>query len=128
MILKDLIMDTTCEKYKYHAFFLFVIDASYLAYRSKMSKNDPINVTYAKNIEPYKKSESTSTDPRSNSVYSLSLSSEINDYKITHDLSTSDADTYSLFSTSENSDKKIVPIDKKEEQASIPSINLDSST
>ena len=132
MILKDLIMDTTCEQYKYHVILLVMIDATYLVYRSKSTKDQNISVSHVGHDEPKKKSQNTSTDIRSNSMYSVSLSSEINDYKITHDLSTSDAGANSMFSTSdEKSDtkplvKKIMPTEDEKAEASLASINLDS--
>lgn len=128
-IIKDLISATTFEKYKYYFLSIVGIDVSYLVYKynttpkslhmlkkhidvptvskqptlpqspieSKMEK-----VTNDLKCEPPSKSSTSNTY----SDLSIDLSSEINDYKVSHDIS-SEESTASLFSTSDEDDKKL---------------------
>ena len=106
LLIKDIISDDCCDKYKYYALSLVAVDATYLIYRSKskMDKNDPTekmspidNNTVVENI--------STTDVKTGSIQSITLSSEINDYKITHELSLSDNDN-TMFSTSDDEEEK----------------------
>jgi len=85
--------------------FLVVIDASYLVYVThnispKELSEKPIEITSTINIVD------TSSDVKTDFIHSISLLSDINDFKITHDLSSSDQ-AVELFSSSEEN-KEII--------------------
>ena len=129
-IIKDLISNATFEKYKYYFLAVVGIDASYLVYKYNttpkslhmLKKNieapivkQPIQSQNSSPIES--KIEKITNDPKceppsksstSNNYSDLSidLSSELNDYRVTHDIS-SEESTASLFSmTDEDEDKQ----------------------
>ena len=106
LILKDMISSETFDQYKYYAVSLVAVDTAFMVYKAQSKSTSKHTINQDEIIESDKKPENTSTDLRTNSLPSVTLSSEINDYKITHDLSTSDENNYDLFSTSdEKSDK-----------------------
>ncbi len=85
--------------------FLVVIDASYLVYVThdtspKELSEKPVQITSTINIVD------ASSDAKTDLVYSISLLSDINDFKITHDLSSSDQ-AVELFSSSEENKETI---------------------
>jgi hypothetical protein len=103
-IIKDIISLSIYEKYKYHIMALLMIDTSFLLYKHVYpKKNSKIFGNNANVItSPTRISEVTS-DIKTTSQQSISFVSEIDDFKITHDISSSDTD-YELFSSS-TSDK-----------------------
>jgi|SRR5271154_1741075 len=124
VILKDFITVRTYEHYKYHMLFLVVIDASYLVYVThntslKELSEKPIEITSTINIID---TSSDVNDAKTDLVHSISLLSDINDFKITHDLSSSDR-AVELFSSSEENKETIQHnLDKTEETSESISI------
>lgn len=103
LFLKDFISCETYDKYKYYALCLIIIDSSYLFYKSK-TKEKIIN-NNNRNVPTVKSEPETNTaSDKSFDLYSTT-SSEVNDFKINHDLSTS-SDNLDMFSTSDEKDDK----------------------
>jgi len=104
--------------------FLVVIDASYLVYVThntslKELSEKPIEITSTINIID---TSSDVNDAKTDLVHSISLLSDINDFKITHDLSSSDR-AVELFSSSEENKETIQHnLDKTEETSESISI------
>lgn len=106
LIIKDIFSDYSFDQYKYYVLILVAIDIVFLVYLVKF-KNDPQKTTKSTEaIEFIKKTENTSTDLRTGTLRSVSLSSEINDYRVGHDFSVSDDGKESIFSNSEESPEK----------------------
>lgn len=114
-ILKDLITSNTYDQYKYHILALIGIDSSFLLYYQIHSNKNSnrLVVTYEDTNKSNTKLETTTTtEPKSSSQQSISLTSELNDIKITHDISFSgDESECSLFSTPK--ENKPIQVNKK---------------
>ena len=109
-IIKDIIDADSIEQYKYYALSLIAIDASFIIYKAKCQPDSTKPIQPQQIIEPKNKIENISTDLKTGTLQSVSLSSEINDYRITHDLSLSESgNDNSMFSTSDEkiNDNKI---------------------
>jgi len=125
LIIKDIITLDNYKQYKYHVLCLIVIDTSYLIYLTNRKRHvQNINTQYEK-IEPNQKLENISTDLKTGSMPSITLSSEINDVRITHDLSLSDNQKNSIFSTS---DEKPQEEDKPAEKLNIMTNSVKDNT
>ena len=135
-MITDIISSDSYQKYKYYIFILIIVDAAFLIYLAKYYKTTINNSNTENKTDQAIVQENTTTDntsqkPNSNSLYSPSLSSEINDIKITHDISSSDLDNYNLFSTSDEEKKDIIVPEKVnsddgEKSISISSISLEN--
>ena len=83
LIISDVISHETYEQYKYYGLSLIGIDTAYLIYIGKTQKS---NNTIVQTIQPKTLtrtvSQTTTNTTTSNNVSNISLSSEINDYKI----------------------------------------------
>jgi len=128
IILKDFISKRTYEKYKYYILSLIAVDISYLIYQAKTSGAKEKNTQQNKNITDAKTPEQSTTDAASSaltgnqahtgSAQSVTLSSEVNDFRVTHDLSSSD-NNYSLFSSeNEKSENEKSENEKSENEKS----------
>ncbi|XWV26061.1 hypothetical protein QJ857_gp1019 [Tupanvirus soda lake] len=112
LIIKDIISAQCFEQYKYYALSLIAVDTSFIIYKAKCSMNETKEVQPFQTIEIENKPENTTSDIRTGSLQSITLSSELNDFKITHDLSLSEPDNEdSMFSTSDekSEEKEIDP-------------------
>ena len=127
-IIKDIIDADSIEQYKYYALSLIAIDASFIIYKSRCQTDTTKTVQPQQIIEPNNKIENITTDLKTGTLQSISLSSEINDYRITHDLSLSESgNDNSMFSTS---DEKInnTKTDDSTDDKTNDSINTDDKT
>jgi hypothetical protein len=112
LIIRDIINNNCIEQYKYYALLLIAVDTSFIIYKAKCQ------IDSTKMVQPYETDKSnnnndnTTTDLKTGnfrtgsfqtaSFHSVSLSSEINDFKITHDLSLSESNNdNTMFSTSD---------------------------
>jgi hypothetical protein len=101
-IIKDIISNNCFEQYKYQVLSLIAIDASFLMYKAKCKMGLQKINKMEKFIEQESESEQISSNLKTASIPSITLSSEINDFKITHDLSLSESENEnSMFSTSD---------------------------
>ena len=118
-IITDITSNNTYQKYKYYICVLIIVDAAFLVYLTKMyNQNKNNNENNNNNMQKMQSdkiatsdTQNTSQKRSSNSMYSPSLTSEMNDIRITHDISSSDLDNFNLFSTSEE-EKDIIMEDK----------------
>ncbi|MEM0354031.1 MAG: hypothetical protein QXW79_00480 [Thermoplasmata archaeon] len=97
IIVRDLMIFPTSEKYKYYILVLLLVDVIYLIHRSQNVKSSN------KKIDEETKLKSMKNNQNVDSPGSISLSSEMDDIKVVHDIMSSETDPYSLFSTSEKS-------------------------
>lgn len=102
LMVRDICTGCNFDQYKYYILSLIIIDASFLFFKTKSTITSQKNSEPAEPFDFVKMTENISSDLKTGSIQSISLSSEINDYKITHDISLSD--NSSIFS---NSDEKI---------------------
>jgi hypothetical protein len=95
-IIKDLLTDDGYQKYKSYIWSLIIIDFVYLIYIAKYAnhnkKMSQIDISIPPSKEMFEKSENDSD--------SITLSSEIDDIRLTHDIETTSND-FSIFSTSD---------------------------
>ena len=102
-IIKDLISENIYEKYKYYVLFLIIVDTMFLLYSIRTSPIKQINTQPQEKFTVKTISENIISDTQNENTPNLTLSSEINDFKITHDITLSDTmNNTSLFSTSES--------------------------
>lgn len=136
LIIHDIVSEKTYQQYKYYALFLIAADTTFIIYKAKTSpktkekekikdgilenSSDLKNSTNSENIKNIENMENIANDStnvenpkkliasgRNENMQTLTLSSEIDDFKIVHDLSLSESDNKnSIFSTS-NESKKI---------------------
>lgn len=106
MIAGELINDSIYDKYKYQTFGLIIIDVMFLINQKQTLSKDnmktyevPLAVKTGVQTEVQTTSDKTSID-------SISLSSEMNDYKMTHSLSDAN-DSDDLFSTDKKPEEKL---------------------
>ena len=130
LIIKDILTGCNYNQYKYYALALIVIDASFLIFKtkSKIDSQKPKEATEA--FDFIKKTDNTTSDLKTGTIQSVSLSSEINDYRITHDLSLSD-DVSSIFSNTEEKsvEKPIEKQDKEDkESSSVQTVTKDNNS
>ncbi|AYV85073.1 MAG: putative ORFan [Satyrvirus sp.] len=100
-IIKSICPDVNYEKYKYCILFVIIFDIILLVYLTRFrtnSKNSEEKIDVKNELGA---GADKVLNPNSLSLNSTSLSSEANDFKVTHDPSSSD-ENYSIFSTSEN--------------------------
>lgn len=106
LVLRDLISGNFYGQYRYHILFLIIIDASFLFYKAKTSSKSSEQITVVEYPPEEKKMEQISSDAKTYSIQSSSISSEMNDYKVVHDLSSSDNDGFNLFSSDQKDEEK----------------------
>lgn len=121
-IIKDIINNEFFEQYKYYALFLIVVDTTFIIYETKCNMNEEKTIKKFQNIQMDKKFDNVSTDIKNENSFSITLSSEMEDFKITHDLSLSESENENLFfsNSDEKNEKKI---DIKKSLTSSDSIN-----
>ena len=93
------------EPYKYYILALIAIDVSFLVYQTKIEMRSRRQVETHIMIEPVGRTDTDSMisrSPTTCSLHSSTLSSEIDDYKISHDLDLTSDDALTMFSTSED--------------------------
>lgn len=98
-IIKDLITDFNYDKYKYYIISLIMVDLILLVYLTRGAKKASLfNKIENKNSTKiyYNRSQNNTLS------YDLSEISDENDYKVTHDLSSSE-NLYNIFSTTDES-------------------------
>ena len=107
-IINDMIESETSDKYKGHIISLIAIDAGFLLYRYKYEKKTPVVISDINNINDINHDSIQNNVPivikprndnKTTSIRDTTLSSEINDFRITHDSIFSE--TNELFSTSD---------------------------
>lgn len=87
-ILKDILTPEMINKYKYYVISLFAIDISYIYLKSKSGDNKIVSTKQYYYTDPINMTENNSTDFITiDNLNSSTLTSEINDYKVKHDLS-----------------------------------------
>lgn len=99
VIVKDLMILPTPEKYKYYILALLLVDAFYLVYRYQNVKISDKKIDHDDAAKFKNKKSNQDVD----SPQSISLSPEADDIKVVHDIMSSETDPYSLFSASEKS-------------------------
>lgn len=85
-IIKDIIITSSIEEYKYYLFLIIIIDAAFLIYQSK-------------HLKPNHTDNPPDIPDKSSSIKNESNTSEENDYKITHEFNISDQSKPSMFSS-----------------------------
>ncbi len=117
-IIKDIINSDCIKQYKYYALSLIAVDASFIVYKTKCQMDSTKPIQPYQSVQLENKTENTSTDLKTGSIHSVTLSSELNDFRITHDLSLSDGDinNNSMFSTSD--EKSFQKSDEKSDEKS----------
>lgn len=122
IMLRDIVTSDFYENYKYYIFLLICVDLVFLIYKTKSkitpsgtsssTKNNYIISSDNQNNSSTKIKKENNNDPiiQKSQLPDISLSSEINDFKTTHDLNLSSDANYSLFSSENNLSKSnIVP-------------------
>ena len=105
-IIKDIIDEESFNECKYYVLSLIIADVIFIVYKTKSRINISAIKQFPNHIVKENKVENFTTDLKTGSTHSVTLSSEINDFKITHDLSITDPnDENSMFSTSDNEPK-----------------------
>lgn len=99
-IIKDIIGGTCFDEYKYYIMLLIAIDTCFIIYKAKCKIGSTKQIVENVEINFDTKAEQTTTDGGTANIHSGTLMSEINDFKITHDLTISDNES-SIFSTSD---------------------------
>lgn len=100
-IIKDVIDNESFNEYKYYILSLIAADFVFIAYKAKNCVNANSTKQFHQNIMKENKIDNTTSEQKTGSMYSVSLSSEINDFRITHDLSFSESnEENSMFSSS----------------------------
>jgi hypothetical protein len=118
LIIKDVIGTQCFNEYKYYILLLAVADVIFIVYKAKNCMDNNGTKQSYHNILGENKSNNTTSESRTGGMHSVTLSSEINDFKITHDLSLSESNNEnSMFSTSDDKSETIDPTTK---------INLDN--
>lgn len=93
------------EPYKYYILTLIAIDVGFLVYQTKSEMGSRQQVETHIMIEPVGCTDTDSMIDRSAttcSLHSSTLSSEIDDYKISHDLDLTSDDALTMFSSSDD--------------------------
>lgn len=125
LIIKDIIPNIYHNQYKNYAITLIIADASFMIFRAK-KKIDSKKINKQEEFNENKEKEQITTDLKTGSIHSITLSSEINDYKITHELSLSDSDIKkSIFSTSD--EKSDINKNNSSNLSNSSSSNLDTT-
>lgn len=112
LVIKDIFSGYNFSQYKYYILALVIVDILFVIYLTKTKMTSKKIVKNSDALDFIKKTENTSSDVRTGAIQSISLSSELNDYKVSHNLSSSDdKNSLSIFSNSDeksdgNSDKK----------------------
>lgn len=103
LLLKDLYADDFIVTYKYQILSLLLLDIFFIIYEVKNDSQKSKTSTETNQTINSENNECTTTENKTGGIYSISLSSEINDFRITHDPSVSEIsiEENSLFSTSD---------------------------
>lgn len=127
LIIKDIFSGNCYEEYKYQALFLVAIDASFLLYKAKTTIHSKKTNKSPQFTEKETSIEQLSTDLKSGSIQSVTLSSEINDFKITHSISLESEEKNSMFSTSDGkSDNMDIQTVSNDSSNKIVDVSIDS--
>lgn len=107
-IIKDVISDDCFDQYKYYIISLISADALFMLYKIKSYRDNQKHNKSESFANHAKPNNSTATDTKTTGIHSATLTSEMYDIKITHDLSTQDPNNENnIFSTSdEKSDEQ----------------------
>ncbi len=102
-IIKDVMDSESFNEYKYYILSLIAADIIFITYKAKKCINTKTTNQTFSNISKENKIDTTTSELKTGSMHSVTLSSEINDFRISHDLSVSDPnDENSMFSTSDD--------------------------
>jgi hypothetical protein len=124
LIIKDTIFDSdNFDQYKYYVLTLAAIDVTFIFCKTKSHVN--AEKLSNKHVEPKPKIIKKENDPKTNNMYTVTLTSEINDFRIIHDSSLSDSNVKkSMFSTSdENTEDKKVDLKKLSETSTLDKLS-----